>query len=113
MRAEHADDASARAADAALARIRAAEEAQERLVDELVQELLDERGEVCSSTLADAWREVDPESWRSRRYAVGVGLRWLRAAEERGELTSELRPAPNRSGPARRWFWRPEDERRG
>jgi predicted metal-dependent peptidase len=101
-------------ADAALlARIRAAEDTQGRLVDDLVQQLLDEHGEVCSSTLADAWIEADPDTWRSRRYRVSAGLTWLRAAEERGELTSELRPAVNRSGPARRWFWRPEEARVG
>ena len=91
---------------AEVARIRAAEERRDQLLDELVAELLEEHGEVCSSTLADALRDTDRECWRTRRYAVRLALQWLDAAEERGELESEIRRHPS-GGFVRRWFWRP------
>lgn len=91
-----------------LARIRERDHRTLLLVDDLVDSLLEEpAAEIWSGVVADLWREADREGWHSKRYARGYLNTWLRAAEGRGELVSELRLSAPGARFARRYYRRP------
>ena len=96
---------------AVVARIREAEDRLYQLIDELVDTALAEPGtEVWSGVISEQWKTWDKKSWHTKSYATQWLAKWLRAAEERGELESELRPWEN-LGISRRYSWRPKSWR--
>jgi len=96
---------------AILAAIRAAEQRMYETIDLVVDELLVEPGaEFWRGDVSGRWRELDPIGWHDERYSAQVLARWLRAADDRGELVGEMRRVP-KSGFPRKYYRRPEVER--